>query len=135
MAIITVSPSTGSIYLNVVFNGDFGEDRDIGLTLRLGSASGVGVEEMVTIPKVNYESNSIEVRSILELSQLNALSRGTLFIVLYSPKNPDFKLIGFIQARHSCDIFDTVLSPESENVDGGGLAMAWGKAHIRIHNL
>jgi chordin len=99
MAVISVSPSTGSIYLNVVFNGDFTEERDITITVRISDASGVGVEESVTIPKIQYESNSIEVRTILELSQLTSLSRGTLFVVVYSPKNPEFKLIGFIQSR------------------------------------
>jgi chordin len=100
MAVITVSPSTGSIYVNVVFNGDFAEERDITIKVRISDASGVGVEESVTIPKIQYESNSIEIRAILEHSQLTSLSRGTLFIVVYSPKNPGFKQIGFIQSRY-----------------------------------
>lgn len=99
MAVITVSPSTGSIYSNIVFNGEFDEDRDIAITVRIADASGSGVEETVTIPKISYDTNSIEVRSILELDQLQSLSRGTLFIVVYSPRNPDFKLIGFIRSR------------------------------------
>ena len=96
---ITVSASTGSIYLNIVFNGDFEEDRDIGISVKLADASGTGVEESVILPKIQYETNTVEVRTILELNQLESLSRGTLFIVVYSKKNPDFKLIGFIQAR------------------------------------
>lgn len=99
MAVITVSPSTGSIYSNILFNGEFDEERDIAITVRIADASGSGVEETVTIPKSSYDTNSIEVRSILELEQLQSLSRGTLFIVVYSPKNPDFRLYGFIQAR------------------------------------
>jgi len=99
MALIHVSSSTGSMYLNVVFNGDFKEERDITISVRIADSSGSGVEESVKIPKIQYDTNSIEVRTILELDQLKSLSRGTLFIVVYSPKNPDFKLIGFIQAR------------------------------------
>lgn len=99
MGIITISAATGSIYLNVIFNGDFQQDRDINIAVRIADAAGSGVEEVVKIPKIQYDTNSIEVRTILELSQLQALTRGTLFIVVYSPRNPDFKLIGFIQAR------------------------------------
>jgi len=97
--VITVSPATGSIYLSINFNGDFVEDRDISIAVRIADASGAGIEEAVTLPKILYESNSIEVRTILEYTQLQSLSRGSLFIVVYSPKNPQFKLIGFIQAR------------------------------------
>ncbi len=96
---ITISSSTGSIYLNLVFNGDFKEDRDIGISVKIADASGTGVEESVVLPKIQYETNTVEVRTILELEQLQSLSRGTLFIVVYSKKNPDFKLIGFIQSR------------------------------------
>lgn len=123
MAVITVSPSTGSIYLNVVFNGDFKEERDINIAVRIADASGSGIDEFITIPKIQYDTNSIEIRTILEIEQLQSLSRGTLFIVVYSPKNPEFKLIGFVQSRHSCDIFDTVLSPEdNQSVQS---ALAW----------
>ena len=99
LAIITISASTGSVYMNVIFNGDFEEDRDIGISVRIADASGKGVEESQQLNKIQYDTNAIEIRTILELDQLKSLSRGTLFIVVYSKRNPDFKLIGFIQAR------------------------------------
>ncbi|CAG7818918.1 unnamed protein product [Allacma fusca] len=125
MAVITISSSTGSIYLNTVFNGDFQEDRDITIAVRIADASGSGVEEFVKIPKIQYETNSIEVRTILEMPQLQSLTRGSLFIVVYSPKNPNFKLIGFIQPRASCDIFDTILTPEDTQVVSAGVAWVY----------
>jgi hypothetical protein len=100
MSVITVDASTGSIYLSIIFNGDFTEERDISIAVRIADASGSGIEEAVTLPKIQYETNAIEVRTILEREQLDSLSRGTLFIVVYSPKNPEFKLIGMIQSRY-----------------------------------
>ncbi|CAG7721980.1 unnamed protein product, partial [Allacma fusca] len=125
MAVITISSSTGSIYLNIIFNGDFLEDRDISIAVRIADSSGSGVEEFVKIPKIQYDLNSLEVRTILELQQLQSLTRGTLFIVIYSPKNPSFKLIGFVQARVTCDIFDTILTPEDVQAVSSGIAWVY----------
>jgi len=99
MGVLTVSAATGSIYLNLLFSGDFLEERDIGISVRIADAAGVGIEETVILPKIQYETNAVEVRTILELDQLQSLSRGTLFILLYSKRNPAFKLVGVIQPR------------------------------------
>lgn len=99
LGVLTVSASTGSIYINIVFNGDFEEERDIGISVRVADAGGSGVEENVILPKIQYETNSVEVRTILEMGQLHSLSRGTLFVLLYSKRNPLFKLVGVIQSR------------------------------------
>ena len=101
MALVQVLASTGSIHLSIVFNGNFLEHENVLLKVRISGSDSDSdpVEESVNLKKINYYSNSFEIKSILESSHLRSLSRGKLFIYVFSPKNPDFKLKGYVRPR------------------------------------
>ncbi len=68
--------------------------------------------------------NSLEVRTVLEGIELDALGRGALEVEVGPTAAPGRLLSGMLIPRISCDIMDCVLLP-SAGPDTGARAMAY----------
>ena len=64
------------------------------------------------------ELNSIEVRTVFDGAELEALGKGKMMLTLSAADNPSMKLTAKLVSRISCDIFDCVLQPTDSRGQG-----------------
>jgi len=128
-AILSVSPATGSVHANILFEG-LGSpgENPVSLVVRFTSSEveGRGVEEEVTLPSLPQGLASLEIRTVFDQPELEALGRGELELELSLSRAPAHRLTAILVPRLSCDIFDCVLQPENSLQDSGqGMAFLY----------
>lgn len=126
--------TTPSIHIQLVFNGIFsGEDtpENTPIIVRLETEKGTFVLEevpmillrkfskilkfiinnefflfkVVLVETPSYDLNMVEIRSTMTAGELRLLVRSKLTLIIENKKNSAYKLIGPVQARVTCEIF------------------------------
>eukprot|EP00092_Neocalanus_flemingeri_P058871 GFUD01070264.1.p1 GENE.GFUD01070264.1~~GFUD01070264.1.p1 ORF type:complete len:935 (-),score=111.94 GFUD01070264.1:1839-4643(-) len=129
-AIVSVSPGTGSIHVNILFKGIVKEgEQNIHFIIKFQmSHDGEtrSVEEAVVLESVGPDLSTIEIRTVFDSPELGALGRGELTLWLAPTLNPSRILTAKLVPRLSCDIFDCVLQPaETPSGDANGIAFLY----------
>ncbi|XP_050546492.1 dorsal-ventral patterning protein Sog isoform X2 [Daktulosphaira vitifoliae] len=122
-AIVSISTISPSIHMQIVFNGGavavIGQDSG-SFSVKLKYANGderTVIDEIIKVEKLTNKSMVIEVRSPVAFSDLNALSKKDLVVVLESKQQPGLKLQGLVKPRVFCDIYQTLVVSNSHQKD------------------
>lgn len=122
-AIVSVSPGTGSIHANVLFKGIAKEGQEnVKFKLKFHTIGDNLInEESVVLDSVSSELSSVEMRTVFNTAELEALGRGEMMLTLSPVDSPNMKLTAKIVSRISCDIFDCILqsSPDQDRHQAG----------------
>jgi len=129
-AIVSVSPGTGSIHANILFKGIVKEgEKNIPFIIKFQMSHGGetrSVEEAVVLESAGPDLSSIEIRTVFDSPELEALGQGELTLSVAPTLNPSRELSAKLVPRLSCDIFDCVLQPaETPSVDANGIAFLY----------
>ncbi|XP_066589838.1 dorsal-ventral patterning protein Sog [Prorops nasuta] len=121
------SASAPSIHVALVFNGVFlpTDVSDVPLVVQLEHLEKdyVVLREEIYVRKPSDELNFAEVRSAISGADLRLLARGKLSISLISSRDPlGLRLVGSVGPRATCDLYQTLLTPEGPSVSSG---LAW----------
>ncbi|XP_050434445.1 dorsal-ventral patterning protein Sog isoform X2 [Adelges cooleyi] len=122
-AIVSISTISPSIHMQIVFNGGaiaaIGQDSgSFSVKLKYTTEDErTVIEETIRVEKLTNKSVTVEVRSPVTFSDLNALSRRDLIVVLESKQQPGFKLQGLIVPRVFCDLYQSVVVTNGYQTD------------------
>lgn len=130
MAIIsTSSGAASSVHLTLIFNGVFlaGDYMDTPITTRIEMADRKDfiLEETQKVRKPSTEINVLEISSPISMQNLRLMSRGKLLITIESKKNPQLQIQGQIVTRTTCEIFQTLLTPNNIDSKTKSNGLAW----------
>lgn len=130
-AIVSASSgATSSIHMTLVLNGLFGaeETSDVALNVRLESADKkqTVLNDSVLVRKPVHDYNVVEFSSPVSIHDLRMLTRGKLLLTVESRKRPKaLRIQGPIFTRVTCELFETVLAPNSPESKTKSSGLAW----------
>lgn len=125
----TSSGATSSIHLTLVLNGLFQDEvSDVPLNIRLELIDKKQkiLQDTIVVKKFNYDYNIIEFSSPVSTHDLRLLARGKLNLIVESRKRPnEIRIQGPILTRTSCEIYQTVLAPTSNESKTKSSGLGW----------
>lgn len=126
----TVSGVTSSIHITFVFNGVFNPDEiyevPLNIRLELIEKKQIVIDDMIRIKKPANDINIFQINSPISASDLRLLSRGRLTITIESKRKPEaLRIQGSVVTRVTCELFQTVLSPHTNDRSVKNNGMAW----------
>jgi len=113
--ILSVNTATGSVHANFLFTGIVKEtETRVPFLIRFSMTKDAEtriVEENVILDTPGKDLSSIELKTVFDSPELEALGQGYLKVTVKSNTNPLGELEAFLVPRISCDIFDCILRP------------------------
>ncbi|XP_066975982.1 dorsal-ventral patterning protein Sog-like isoform X2 [Macrobrachium rosenbergii] len=120
-AIISVDRKTDSLHVSLVFNGVFGasETHNASVAVQLTPSRALPpVIDTVVLSKIASDLNRVEYMTTLGESSLRLLTRGHVYMKVWSQAAPDLAIEGLVTSRVTCNVFSTVLSlPEPQSLE------------------
>ncbi|XP_014241548.1 dorsal-ventral patterning protein Sog [Cimex lectularius] len=132
-AIVSVSTSTPSIHITVVFTGlfDKNDSNDTPVSLSLYGQDGQKVlNEVIRIDKASPELNTIEISSAVSSSELRLLSKNKLSLAI---KSKDKEIKGNVRVRAVCETFQCLMTNSEKNLKSSGLAWIYVDKNGRLN--
>jgi len=140
-AIVSVSSGTGSIHVNLLFEGLIPQDvvAPISITVTFTTDTQV-LEETTNLDTVTQGLNSIEIKTVFDAPMLASLGAGDLILTVFPTTQPGRSLSTPLVPKLTCDLFDCILASEDPS-DSRGMAFMYFnkdgglKYNIRVENM
>ncbi|XP_023344783.1 dorsal-ventral patterning protein Sog [Eurytemora carolleeae] len=132
-AVLSVDIGTGSIHVNILFKGIVKEgELNVPFHVRFETTRDGEtriLDETVILETAGEDLSSLEIRTVMDNIELDALGRGEMKLILYPSSVPERSLSGFLVPRISCDLLDCVLTPRSQDEGMRGMGFMYFNRH------
>ncbi|VVC28266.1 Chordin,CHRD,VWFC domain [Cinara cedri] len=118
-SIVSISTISPSVHMQIMFNCPFAAGQESGsfvVRLKYADNGRTVIEETIRVDKLTNGTTVVELQSPVTFSDLNALSKRDLLVVLEA-KQSNFKLQGVVAPRASCDIYQTPVVSNGHQLD------------------